>query len=224
MIEIISLILAIPIFFLLIKLYFIPVLKIYKSVPVVEKLNDEELAYDFKIRHGILYSLVDLWIATAIYIAYIILTHQEEIAQMNIEFNVNENTIGKIIILFLGVIPILIIPILFIIYLIKHHFALKKYEFKKHSRIGVELMQFIVGITSFISFPFGIGVKFACRIMDIFISASGNSKTDVSYSYFRDSKGELKTVTTITNKETDSSESYWKDDKGKTHTTYLDKF
>ena len=220
MIDIISLILAIPIFFLLIKLYFIPVLKVYNSLPVVEKLNDEELAYDFKIRHGILYSLMDLWIATAIYIANIILTHQEEIAQMNIEFNVNENTIGKIIILFLGVIPILIIPILFIIYLIKHHFALKKYEFKKHSRIGVELTQFIVGITSFWSFPFGIGVKLAAIILDVLISGSGKSKTKISYSYFRDSKGESRLITTITDTETGYGESYWKDDKGETHTTY----
>lgn len=227
--DIVYLILGIPIAILIYKLYYKPVFKVYKSFPnmkIFKSLNDEELSYDFKIRHGILYTLMDIWIITMVYIVDSIIKHQDELSQlsqMNFEFNINEVKMTGIIILALFILLVLLIPILLIIYLIKHHFELKKYEFKRHSRIGVEITQFIVGITSLASFPLGVGVKLVFFIIDLMFSSSGSKGTTKTTTWYKDSKGEYQIATTFTNNDNGSSETYWRDDSGELHKSYIDK-
>lgn len=219
--DLIYIIIAIPIVALIYKLYIIPTLKIYQSVPISKKLTDDELSYDFKIRHGVLYLLIDMLIAIAAYIAIFAMKNQETLKDINkINFNPNNIKPAAIIIMIICAIVIISIPVLFIKYLITHHKRLKEYNFEKHSRIGVELAQFIIGITSFWTFPIGVGVKLGIYILIFIISSLSNTEFTKSTTYYRDSKGELKIATTFTDKETGSSETYWRDSSGKLHSNY----
>lgn len=250
--DFIYLIIGIPIAFLIVKYVFVTVFKVYRSAPMVSFLTDDELACEFKISHGILYLLMDMWIMVALIVIRTFIDNPFsalDVSKMNFKFDLGAVGLGEIIGILLFLIAVFIIPILFIRYLIKYHKTLESHEFKNHSRFKVELTQFIVGIFSFWTFPLGVGVRLGIMILVMLASylLQGSSLAK-SVSYYRDEKGELQMMTTFTDKETGvsettwrdsngnlqyastvtdkktgSSETMWKDDDGKAHFIYTDK-
>lgn len=235
--EIIFLIAGIPLAFLYFKFYLLPTFRIYKSFPEIPMFRifiDEELSYDFKIRHGILYTLMDIWIG----VVYIIVTEVfnniqllERWNEVQWQLNINEETFGIIIMLIIGCLIFLLIPILLMIYLIKHHSKLKKYEFKNHSRIGVELTHFVIGITSIVSFPIGVGVKLGFKAIDFMMEAitsddnKSNEKKRYStyYSKTVDSKGNVTYVDTVIDNKTGLGSIKVEDSNGNKSYSYISK-